>query len=96
MQIKREFEMTSRTSRRFIIRQSPNEDAISSCAKCGEPMVVAEQAAKLLGIAQRQIFRIVETGSVHFCETATGTTLVCIASMRCEGDSNELRLDTGK
>lgn len=57
-------------------------------------MVVAEQAAKLFGVGQRQMFQIIETGDVHFCETDTGTTLICIASMRGEGDSNALRLDT--
>jgi len=59
-------------------------------------MVVAEQAAKLFGVGQRQIFQIIENGDVHFCETETGTTLICIASMRGEGDSNALRLEPRK
>lgn len=59
-------------------------------------MVVAEQAAKLFGVGQRQIFQIIETGDVHFCETDTGTTLICIASMGGEGKSNALRPDKGK
>lgn len=92
MQIKREFEMTSRTSRRFVIRQSGTDDETGFCEKCGEPMVVAEQAAKLFGVRQRQVFQTIEKGNVHFCETDAGVTLVCIASMRGEGDVEAFRL----
>ena len=96
MQIKREFEMTSSVSRRFIVHQSPNEHVTSFCEQCGEPMVLAEHAAKLFGVRQRQIFQNIESGDVHFCETDTGATLICIASMVRDGDPNALELGPGK
>ena len=51
-------------------------------------MVAAEHAAKMLGLNQRRIFQIIETGMVHFSETDTGTTFICIASMT-EGDETQ-------
>lgn len=86
MQIKREFEMTTRASRRFIIRQSPTENISIPCARCGEPMIEAEQAAKFFGVNQRRIFQIIETGMIHFLETDMGTTMICIASMAGESE----------
>ena len=47
-------------------------------------MTTVEQAAKLFGINQRRIFQIIETGTVHFSETDSGATLICIASMSNE------------
>ncbi|MBP6004132.1 MAG: hypothetical protein KA746_11920 [Pyrinomonadaceae bacterium] len=84
MQIKREFEITSCSSRRIIIRQAPDEATSVICAKCGEPMVAAGQAAKLLGIGQRRIFQIIENGAVHFAETESGVAIICLKSLAAE------------
>jgi hypothetical protein len=71
MEIKRKFEMSVATNRRYVIRQSKSGRQIP-CAECGAPMLTAEQAAVLLGIKQRRIFRIIETGAAHFAETDAG------------------------
>ncbi|MBA2737643.1 MAG: hypothetical protein H0U50_12755, partial [Pyrinomonadaceae bacterium] len=49
MEIKRKFEMSVATNRRYIIRQSKQVGQIA-CAECGEPMLMSEQAAGFFGI----------------------------------------------
>ena len=80
MEIKRKFEMLVATNRRFTIRQSPSGRQIA-CAKCAEPMLTTEQAARIFGIAQRRVFQIIETGAAHFTEIETGAVLICIKSL---------------
>jgi len=80
MEIKRNFEMLVATNRRYIIRQSPSGRQ-TACAECGEPMLTAEQAANIFGIAQRRIFQIIETEAVHYTETEAGAVMICITSL---------------
>lgn len=80
MEIKRKFEMLVATNRRYIIRQSASAKQIV-CAKCGEPMLTAEQAANLFGIQQRRIFQIIEAGAAHFTEIEAGAVMICITSL---------------
>jgi len=86
MQIKRELEVTVVSNRHYVIRRSRSDSEEASCAVCGEPMLVVEQAAKLLGVSQRRIFRLIENGTVHFAEPEAGTAMICIASMAGEAD----------
>lgn len=44
-------------------------------------MLAIEQVAKALGIKQRRIFQLIETGSVHFAEPESGGALICITSL---------------
>lgn len=81
MKIKRRFEMSVDTSRRYIIRPSVSGRQIA-CAECGEPMTAIEPIAVFFGITQRRIFQIIETGAAHFAETETGAALICISSLR--------------
>ena len=43
--------------------------------------ILPERAAVETGASVREIFRRVESGAVHFIETANGLTLVCQASL---------------
>lgn len=95
MKVSREIEMWVKTDRRFIIREQPLNTKVF-CPVCGESMIDAEHAARLFEIRQRQIFQMIETGQVHFTETDTGKTLICLASMSGEGDLNEPVLGNGK
>jgi len=79
MEIKRKIEKLVVTKRRFVIRQSPSEQ--TTCAECGESMLRIAQAAKLLGIKQRRIFQIIETGAAHFTEAEAGTLMICLNSL---------------
>jgi len=40
-------------------------------------MAPPEQAAALLGITPREVYRRVEKGALHFMETDAGTLLIC-------------------
>ena len=80
MEITRKFETLIATKRRYVIRQSPPIKQ-TTCAECGEPMLTIEQAADLLGIKQRRIFRIIETGAAHFTEAEAGALMICLNSL---------------
>ena len=80
MEIKRKFEMSVATNRRYIIRQSKQVGQIA-CAECGEPMLTTEQAANMFGIKQRRIFQIIETEAAHFTETEAGAVMICLTSL---------------
>jgi hypothetical protein len=80
MEIKRKTEMFVETTRRFVIRRRTGREQIF-CFDCGEPMLTSEQAAALLETSCRTVFRLVESGSMHFSETKTGSVLVCLSSL---------------
>jgi len=77
MEIKRKFEMSVATNRRYIIHQSASGRQIP-CAECGEPMLTTEQAASIFDIKQRRIFQFIETEAAHFTETEAGAVLICL------------------
>lgn len=77
MKIKRRFEMSIDTSRKYIIRQSVSDRPIA-CAECGESMLRVDQAAAFFSIRQRRIFQIIETDAAHFTETETGAAMICL------------------
>ncbi|HRH46055.1 MAG TPA: hypothetical protein PKY82_30710 [Pyrinomonadaceae bacterium] len=91
MEIKRKFEMLVATKRRFIIRQLPLVKH-TVCTECGDPMLTITQSANLLGINQRRIFQIIETGAAHFTETEAGALMICPSSLAaildCEAQIN--------
>ncbi len=60
MEIKRKIEMLVATSEKYVIRKS-SAHRQTACAKCGEPMLTAEQAAEMFDITQRRDFRIIKT-----------------------------------
>ena len=80
MEFKRTTEIFVETNRRFVIRQPESAEQIA-CPNCAEPMLAAEQIARILGVSQRRIFQLVETGAVHFAETETGILLICPNSL---------------
>ena len=80
MEIKRKFEMSVATNRRYIIRQS-KQVGQTACAECGEPMLATEQAASIFGIKQRRVFQIIETEAAHFTEIEAGAVMICIKSL---------------
>jgi hypothetical protein len=43
-------------------------------------MVTPEHAARLLGTAPREIYRLVESGGLHFIEIDSGGLLICVNS----------------
>lgn len=94
MKVKRRFEVSIDTTRRFIIRQSAPGSEIA-CTECGESMLQVEQVAAFFNIRQRHIFQIVESGAAHFTETEAGAALICIPSLgrALEGEENFMPKD---
>ncbi|HEY0375725.1 MAG TPA: hypothetical protein VGC87_02075 [Pyrinomonadaceae bacterium] len=66
----------------WVVRRRAGQPAVW-CAECaGRPaMLTTEEAARLSGLSQRAVYRGVETGAVHFTETADGCLFVCPASL---------------
>ena len=83
MKARRVTEITVQTEEAFVLRRSSGSPH-ASCAQCGtpSPMVTAEEAAVLFGVAVRSIYREIEAGELHFEETAAGSVLVCLHSLR--------------
>lgn len=80
MEIKRKIEMLVATNEKYVIHKASTHKP-TACTKCGKPMLTAEQTAKLFGITQRRIFRIIETGATHFAEADAGATMICLTSL---------------
>lgn len=79
MELKRSFDLLVATNRRYTIRRSSAKQI--ACPRCGEPMLITEQAAGLFGIAQRRIFQIIETEAAHFSEIEAGAVMICLPSL---------------
>lgn len=76
-------EITVQTEEAFVLHRSSGSPH-ASCAQCGTaaPMVTPEEAAVVFGVAVRTIYREIEAGELHFEETAAGSVLVCLHSLR--------------
>ena len=61
-------------------------NAQANCAACGQvvEMATPEQAATITGSSSRAIYSWVESGRLHFIETAGGHLLVCLDSLRAD------------
>ena len=68
------------TYERLVIQRSL--PASSVCLECldNSEMVSPETGSRLFGITQREIFRHIESGAVHFVEDG-GSLLVCLRSL---------------
>ena len=56
----------------------------AECRGCGSivKMLGLEEAMTLAKVGSREIYRRVETGQLHFMETATGHLLICLESLK--------------
>lgn len=80
MKIKRKIEMLVATNEIYVIRKSSTHRP-TACAKCGKPMLTAEQTANLFGITQRRIFQMIEAGAAHYTEAEAGAVMICLSSL---------------
>lgn len=64
----------------------------SWCAECCRlaTLVTAEDAATLAGTSTRTIYRIVESGEIHWVEAPAGLLLVCLSSLLALKSSEDL------
>jgi len=76
MEIIRKTNILIKTERKFVIRQSSAEEEIW-CETCDGQMITAQNAAVLHGISTREIYGLVEKGTLHFVESGAKILYVC-------------------
>lgn len=86
MEIKRKFNISVVTNRRYIIRQQMTGQT-KFCSECGDPMLTTGQASGFFGIKQRRIFQIIEADAAHFKETGADPVMICLSSLAAVLDS---------
>ncbi len=75
MEIKRTTEIFVETERRFVVCQPKSSEQIF-CRQCTKQMLAAEACAALFGVSRRSVYQIVENGTAHFTETASGAVML--------------------
>ena len=68
--------------REVVIINRPFVSPQKSCDRCTEPsgLITPDEAAALFDVSTRTIYRWLETGAIHFSETATEGLLICLSS----------------
>lgn len=71
------------TERLLVVRRGRGRAPEGWCEGCGASatLVGLEEAAILCGASQREIVRRVDSGSLHFKESARGVLLICLDSL---------------
>ncbi|MEW6211903.1 MAG: hypothetical protein AB1631_26340 [Acidobacteriota bacterium] len=79
--MKKRTEMTIETERLLVVRNRPR--AVMWCQQCRNEvtMLTVDQAALMTGVRSLMIYRLVETGDLHFVENSEGILLVCLRSL---------------
>ena len=69
--------------REVIIINRPFVSPQKSCDRCTEPsgMITPDEAAALCEVSTRTIYRWLESGAIHFSETASEGLLICLSSL---------------
>ncbi|HEX3280453.1 MAG TPA: helix-turn-helix domain-containing protein [Pyrinomonadaceae bacterium] len=75
---------------RLLLVSGRKLSAIGWCDSCGHQvtLVTAENAAEILRISARAIYRHIESGELHFIEIHGGPLLVCRESLEHQEPEN--------
>lgn len=78
--------ITRQRFERIVIRQSGSSGEDFACPVCGEQevMLSIEKSALVYEVSIRSVFRLLESGQIHFAELPSGQLLVCMASLEAE------------
>ena len=82
--MKRTKTITIETQQVQLIRRRTGDLAPEAwCAACAAPVtwLTPDAAAQRTGQSTRELYRQVEAGTLHFCETAGGGLLLCLGSL---------------
>jgi Helix-turn-helix domain len=84
----RRTETTTETHEVWVVK-SPPVQSPAWCPECAgrSVMLTPEEAARLLRVNPRMIYRWVEGGQTHFRELEDGWLLICLASLPTEATS---------
>lgn len=69
--------------RRVVIINRPFVASQKSCGRCTEPsgMITPDEAAALCEVSTRTIYQWLESGELHFTETASEGLFICLSSL---------------
>ena len=69
--------------REVVIINRPFVSPQKSCDRCTEPsgMITPDEAAALCEVSTLTIYRWLESGTIHFSETASEGLLICLSSL---------------
>ena len=83
MRRRKRTEITFETEQVWVIRRS-GQPVLAWCPACVRQvrMVRPEEAAVLVDLSPRAIYRRVEDGQLHFTETPEGQLWICLNSLR--------------
>lgn len=79
---KRRTQLVVETERLLIVRG--HQAQINGwCAQCGAEvkLVAPEVGAALTGLSRRAVYRLIETGQVHFTESSEALVSICLESL---------------
>ncbi|MBX7173506.1 MAG: hypothetical protein K1X72_21240 [Pyrinomonadaceae bacterium] len=90
MKIRRKTEISIQQTKRRIVTL-PETEEIIACPECegDEVMIAAESAASVFGFSRREVYRMVESGRIHFLETEAGILFICQKSLENNSPENE-------
>lgn len=73
----------------FLRIRGPHEAMTAWCGQCGRDarLMPPEDAAIVMGVTAREIYRRLEVGQVHFTESIRGCLLICMNSVSQGPDS---------
>lgn len=79
--------------RRVAIINRPFVAPQRSCHRCTKPsgMITPDEAAALCEVSTRTIYRWLESGTIHFSETASEGLLICLSSLAATNISLNVR-----
>ena len=80
--MKRRKEITVETTEVLIVRKSGGATLLW-CAECSRrvSMLTPDQAMAVAGVSARAVYRLVESGRVHYRETPDGFIFICADSL---------------
>ena len=86
MKAKKRLEIVWETHEITTISLKQNSSMTLFCQSCWSdaPHLSIAAAAALLQTTDREIFRLTETGEIHYLETGSGTLLICGDSLLSE------------
>jgi hypothetical protein len=67
----------------LVIINRPFVSPQRRCDRCTEPsgMITPDEAAALCEVSTRNVYRWLDTGSIHFSESDHGVLLICLLSL---------------
>ena len=83
--------ITTESSEIFILRVDGKKNIRGFCSDCAAEteMLTLDEAVSFSGITALEVLRSVESGRIHFQETANGHLLICVEALRKNGKSDD-------